>query len=59
MLRRQAMAAGDVADQRAILKALRDDLRLLLSRPRSPPSYAREDLEPLRWPRALGHITML
>jgi hypothetical protein len=36
LLRRQAMAARDVANQRAILKALRDDRRLLLSRPGSP-----------------------
>ena len=55
------MAARDVADQRAILKALRDDRRLLLSRPGSPPSYACEDLKPLRQARAraLGHVTML
>jgi hypothetical protein len=61
LLRRQAMAAGDLADQRAILKALRDDRRLLLSRPGSPPSYACEDLKPLRQARAraLGHVTML
>jgi hypothetical protein len=61
LLRRQAMAARDVADQRAILKALRDDRRLLRRRLGSPPSRACEDLEPLRQARAraLAHVTML
>jgi hypothetical protein len=61
LLRRQPMAARDVADQRAVLKALRNDRRLLLPCPGSPPSRARENLEPLRRTpaRALRHVTML
>ena len=33
LLRRQTVATRDLADRRAILQALRDDRRLLLSRP--------------------------
>jgi hypothetical protein len=47
LLRRQAMAARDVADQRAILKALRDDRRLL-RRPRTSSFCAGSPAHPIR-----------
>ena len=59
LLRRQPVAARDVTDQRAILQTLRDNRRLLLSRPDAPPTHSGEDLQPPRRSCIVGLVITL
>ena len=59
LLWRQPVAARDVADQCAVLDALCDDRRFLISRPGAPPTRTGEDLESPNRSRVVGLVITL